>query len=457
MRKIERRATLCLLLASVLALGLVLFSVLFVKDGGRWASFASNRHLYNSKGQLAVGQVLDRDGDLLSWVDDSGERAYYSNATVRKATLHVVGDREGKIGSGALVAFADRLSGYNLITGAYTPLKDGNDLYLTIDAHLNYVAYNAMNGHKGTVGIYNYKTGEILCLLSTPTFDPLDPPDIQDGDSRYEGAYINRLLSGTFVPGSVFKLVTLTAAIEQLPDLYDRTFICTGSTLVGGESVTCPTAHGEMDINQALANSCNGVFAQLAVELGPQVMTSYTEKAGLTQSYQVSGLKTAAGSFQFSDCTENQLGWAGVGQYNDLINPCALMVYMGAIAEEGQAACPQLVLKTVNSLGLPASFYFTHKTDPLISPTTARALGDMMARNVSTAYGADRFPNMDICAKSGTAQVGGDKAPTSWFTGFLRNSDSPYAFVVVMEEGGSGAQMAGGVAAKVLDALVNGS
>lgn len=87
-------------------------------------------------------------------------------------------------------------------------------------------------------------------------------------------------------------------------------FTCTGSTLVGGEAVTCPSAHGEMDIYSAYSNSCNGVFAQLAAELGSNVMTSYTRKAGLTDTYKVSGLKTTSGRFQFSHCTENQLGWA---------------------------------------------------------------------------------------------------------------------------------------------------
>ena len=159
MRKIERRAAVCLLLSAALVLGTCIFSFLFFKDGGRWVSFAANRHLYNSSGELSVGQVLDRDGDLLSWVDASGRRVYYANTIVRKATLHTVGDTQGKIGSGALVAFADKLSGYNLITGAYTPLGEGNDLYLTIDAHLNYVAYQALNGRKGAVAVtYEWHT-----------------------------------------------------------------------------------------------------------------------------------------------------------------------------------------------------------------------------------------------------------------------------------------------------------
>ena len=456
MRKIERRAMLCLLLAAALSLGLVVFAFRFFLYGGKWVSFAANRHLYNSQGQLSVGRVLDRDGDLLSWVDENGHRAYYDNATVRKATLHVVGDAQGRIGSGALVAVADKLSGYHLLTGAYSPMGAGNDLYLTVDARLNYEAYTAMNGKKGAVAVYNYRTGEVLCLFSSPTFDPEAPPDIQEGDTTYDGVYLNRALSSTFVPGSVFKTGTLAAAIENIPDLFSRTFPCTGSCQVGDDVVTCPSAHGEMDIYGAFSKSCNGVFAQLAVELGPEVMAAYTEKAGLTHRYSVNGLTTAAGSFQFSGASDNQLGWAGVGQFNDLVNPMSLMIYMGAIAEGGKAAVPQLVLKTVTPLGFPSSFYFSHRTGKLIEADTAATLADMMARNVTETYGAGRFPNMDICAKSGTAEVGGGKAPNSWFTGFLRNEDAPYAFAVLVEEGGSGAQTAGSIAAAVLDILVNG-
>ena len=339
MKKIEKRALLCLLLAAALLLGSGLFVFRFVKNGGRWVSFAANRHLYNRQGQLSVGRVLDRDGDVLSWTEEDGARRWYDNSTVRKATLHAVGDAQGNIGTGALVAFADQLSGYNLLTGAYSPLGAGNDLYLTLDARYNYIAYEALAGRKGAVGVYNYETGEVLCMVSTPAFDPLYPPSAEEmeGNDAYDGVYLNRFLSGTFPPGSVYKTVVLSAAIERMPDLFDRTWTCTGSTQVGDGAITCPRAHGEQDISSALANSCNGVFALLADELGEDVLEEYTVRAGLTSSYRVSGLNTAAGSFDFDGLTANELGWAGVGQYNDLANPCALMVYMGAIANGGRA------------------------------------------------------------------------------------------------------------------------
>ena len=96
------------------------------------------------------------------------------------------------------------------------------------------------------------------------------------------------------------------------------------------------------------------------------------------------------------------------------------------------------------------------KTDTLISADTAERLSELMAANVEKTYGTARFPNMDLCAKSGTAEVGSDQKPHAWFTGFLRGERTPYAFVVLVENGGGGSSVAGSVAAKVLDIMVNG-
>ena len=293
-------------------------------------------------------------------------------------------------------------------------------------------------------------------MVSAPSYDPLHvPADIETND-RYEGAYLNRFLSSTFTPGSVYKTVTLAAALEEIPDIQDRTWTCQGSVQIGDETIICSGTHGEQHIGDAFANSCNVAFAQIAVELGADTLRKYTEKAGLTDSYSVDGLPTAKGSFSWEKITDGSLGWAGVGQYKDQVNPCALMVYMGAIANGGKAAQPYLIQKTVNSLGLPSLPHLTRETGTLVSGKTADILADMMADNVEKTYGIKRFPNMELCAKSGTAEVGEGQTPHAWFAGFLRNEDAPYAFVVLVENGGGGSSVAGTVAGRVLDIIVNG-
>ena len=453
MKKLEKRAIFCLVLAGLLLLSGLVFTVRFIKDGSTWASFPSNRHLYRD-GVLTAGDIVDRNGILLS-ATENGKRIYNQNRTIRMATLHAVGDPSGQIGTGAQTAFAGKLAGYNVITGAY-PIGGSRDLYLTIDANVCSAAYQALNGRKGTVGVYNYKTGDILCMVSTPAFDPAAAASFDASDPAMEGAYLNRFLSSTFIPGSVFKLVTTAAAIDTVGDLDTRTFHCAGRLDLPGVSITCQRAHGDLSIAHALAVSCNCTFGQLAMELGADTMEQYVEKTGLTKSLSVSGIRTAAGTFSFSDADRSDLAWGGIGQGRDMVNPCSMMVYMGAIANGGAASLPQIVSRFVpaQKFSLPVPVIKPGSTGQLLSVKTADQLRQMMRNNVVSNYGAGNFPGLDLCAKSGTAEVGGGNQPHAWFTGFLQDEAHPYAFIVLVENGGSGASVAGRVANQVLQAAV---
>ena len=449
MKQVKRRTWFCLLFTLILLLGLGIFLGRYLTHGADWASFSANKHLYDKSGHLASGAILDRNGNLLY---DAGTNTYSDDSTVRKATLHAVGDKQGNIATGAVSAFRDHLGGFNPIFGT---TLGGHDLYLTIDESLNSTAYSAMNGRKGTVGVYNYKTGEVLCMVSLPAFDPANPPQNIDGDSRYDGVYLNRFLSGVYPPGSTFKVVTAAAALEQLPDLKTRSFHCDGKTTVGGQTITCPKKHGDMTFADALARSCNGVFAALAAELGSDTMEKYAREAGLLDSQSVSGLTTAKGSYTKTEDTGN-LGWSGVGQFEDMVNPCAMMTYMGTIANRGTRVTPRLLHKETTAAGLPTSLPHTEKDRGVMKEATCEELATMLRSNVTETYGQKQFGDLPVCAKSGTAEVGGGKRPHAWFTGFVDDEDLPLAFVVVVENGGSGAAAAGGVAAKVLAAAAVG-
>ena len=433
MKKLEKRAVLCLTLAAVLVIGLGLFVFRLEANGSKWASFYANKHIYTD-GQLAVGAVYDRDGTLLLNNSEDGAR-YNEDADVRKATLHVVGDKGYNIVTAANNAFRSKMVGYNFVTGT-NPILTGasRNVKLTIDADANVEAYKALGSKNGFVGVYNWKTGEIVCLVSKPT---LDPASSVNSASVQSGTYINKVFSATFTPGSTFKLVTTAAAIENKDDLDAWTFKCTGSHVIDGEKITCPKVHGTMDIYGALSNSCNCAYAALAVELGGDIMSEYTEKLGLTSSYDVNGIKTAAGSFNFDTYNIN-IGWAGIGQFEDQVNPLSMMVYMGALAGGGKASEPCLIKGSRTG------------TVSLLNDETAVRIKDMMRNNVKSNYGDSNYPGLELHAKSGTAEVGKGKAPHSWFCGF----SGEYAFAVCVENGGYGAQVAGPVANKVLQQIV---
>lgn len=446
MKKIEKRAIMCLLLAFVLLTGVGIFSYRYVAHGDDWASYEGNRDVYN-EGDLSKGKLYDTNGTLLMQNTPDG-MIFNDDASVRTALMHITGDKDNNISTGANRAFTDELIGYNLINGVYSLNNAGKDVSLTLDANICATAYEALAGRSGTVGVYNYKTGEILCMVSSPTYDPVDPPSEPE-----DGVYINRFTSATFVPGSIFKLVTAAAAIENLDDAYTWEINCTGSVSYGGEyAVTDVSAHGTVDLEKALEVSCNCYFGQLAEKLGPDLLEKYTEKAGLMTSYDIDGIKTTEGTFDFPDSGMN-LAWTGIGQWEDMINPCSMMVYMGAIANGGEATHPNIV-KPTTFMGKQID-KITTKTTNMIDSTTAASLTEMMANNVVSHYGSENFPGLSLCAKSGTAEVGDYKEPHAWFAGFLNDDSNPYAFIVLVENSGYGADVAGTVANTVLQAVVN--
>ena len=153
MEKITRRTVACLFISLLLTLGVGLFVFRFFTQGGDWVSFAANDHLYED-GVLRSGTVTDRQGNLLAQAGYGGW-TFSDDYAVRVSTLHAVGDAEGRIGTGAVTAFADKLSGYNLITGSRTLFGGERRLYMTIDSELCARAYQSMAGLKGCVGLYN--------------------------------------------------------------------------------------------------------------------------------------------------------------------------------------------------------------------------------------------------------------------------------------------------------------
>ncbi len=435
MKKIKRRAYSALLLALLVISGMGVYIFRFVTEGGQWATFRANQTIYTD-GVLKSGSVYDRSGTVLAAYKD-GKRIYADDPIVRTSCLHTVGDFSGNIGTGAVTVFSDRLVGYDMISGLTDP--NGGELRLTIDSRLNAAAYSALNGRRGAVIVYDYTNGDILCMTSSPSYDPANVPDLSG--SAYDGVYLNRAISSTYTPGSVFKIVTLAAAIEHISDLYTRSFWCPGSVTVAGVQINCSGTHGTQTIEQAFANSCNCAFAELSLELGADTIESYAKKLGLLDQLEFDGISTAAGRYDKDAAGSPGLAWSGIGQYNDLVSPYAMMRIAGAVAGGGSAAQPHILLDSSGG------------TISLLKADTAEKLHDFMSYNVVNGYGTWNFPNLPICAKSGTAEVG-DGTSHAWFVGFLDDAEHPYAFAVVIENGGGGLSQAGSVANIVLQEAV---
>lgn len=451
MNKIAHRTYFALLLAIALIVGLVTFTVRYALHAEQWVGFTGSPHLYTD-GQLDADlTLLDRSGEMVYSSDDGG--TYADGPLGRSSMLHLLGDREGWIASTLLNEYRGALVGYNRLSGTYGMDASEGVGRLTVSLEAQRTALDYLDGRAGAVGVYNYRTGEILCAVSSPTYDPDNVPNDVENDPAYDGVYVNRLLHGSYTPGSIFKLVTATAAIEQMPGWDSRMWTCEGELDIGNDTVICNGVHGDLTLPQALAHSCNVAFAQIAIELGPETLSKYAEQLGITSSDSLSfdGFSVYDGNYDVSDADAFEFAWSGIGQYNDQINPLQFMTLMGAIGARGQAAQPYLMGEITND-GHTQYQPSTQLLEPSIKGQTAELLAGMMRDNVTTMYGAITL-DLPVCAKSGTAETGGGSADAT-FAGFIDDADYPLAFIVIVEDGGSGSQTAAPIANAVLAACV---
>ena len=447
MNKIANRAWAGMVLAFALFLGMFVIVIRYFRESENWYLHHSNSAVYTN-GRLNSGVIIDRAGNLL--LDASDGRVYPEDGTLRRSTIHLLGDVQGNIPDYMMDYYSNELTAYDLFNGAQS--GRGVSMELTVNGQVQKIAYQALAGKAGTVGVYNYKTGEILCMVSTPGFDPTTPEEVDDSEA-YAGAYVNRFLHGSYIPGSVFKVITAAAAIGEIPDLESRVFHCSGQWIVDGVVVTCSGVHNDIRFDTAFTKSCNVVFAQLAVELGEETLKKYAEDAGLTKSVEFDGFKTAKGSVDLDRVSTGALAWAGVGQHNNQINPCQYMTYMGAIANGGTSAKPYVVSRIC--CGQEETYRVaTTMNQPMLEQGVADQLVQTMHNAVVNNYGEYHFAGLYGGAKSGTAERGGDLRPNALFAGFIQDANYPLAFVVVVEGGGSGSQTCIPIVSQVLNACV---
>lgn len=451
MNKVAARAAALLIFVLILTGGLVFFLGEYIAGAEDWVMFAGSPHVYSGN-KLGTGILTDREGELLTDLRDG--RTYSEDALLRESMLHWTGDRQGNIHAPFMQTYAAQLLGFDPVNGLYSYGDSCGTVQLTLSAKAQKEALEAMGNKKGTVAVYNYKTGEILCAVTTPTYDPEHVPDI-DGDTagKYTGVYMNRFVQSRYIPGSIFKIVTLAAALEATPGIEELEFTCSGTYEIGGGDITCTGKHGKQTLKEAFRNSCNCAFAQVAEHVGREKLARYVGLMGVTNPLSFDGVTTSEGNFEVADATPEQVAWSAIGQHKDQINPCAYLAFLGAVAGEGTGAMPYIVSQV--TAGERTTYEVdVQKSDRVMTVETARVLREYMRNNVVDKYGAENFPDVEVCAKTGTAEVGGGKAPTATFAGFVADKDYPLAFIVVVEEGGYGRDACIPVASRVLKACM---
>nr|WP_231713785.1 penicillin-binding protein 2 [Arthrobacter sp. zg-Y916] len=364
--------------------------------------------------------------------------------------------------------FYDRL--VQLFSGAQA---EGASVELTIDPQLQRLAYDLIpEGQKGSIVMMDPKTGDILAMVSKPSYDTnlLAGHDTEIANANMEqlltvpglSPYLNPATQSLLAPGSTFKLVDAAAALETGKFNADSVIPNPAALPLPGTNISLPNftngacaSRSEADIQFALEQSCNTVFAQIAWDVGQDALAQQAEKFGFGESFSIPTQVTAS---QFPE-TEDQaeLALSSIGQGSVTATPLQVAMISAAIANNGVQMTPNLI-KTVRAPDLSV----LDEPEPTvlnesISPGTAAQLTDWMVSVVENGTAsAARIPGVKVAGKTGTAEVQ-DRGDNAWFTGFAPADDPEVVISIVMENVDltTGSQLTTPSAQKLLEAVLN--
>jgi penicillin-binding protein 2 len=362
--------------------------------------------------------------------------------------------------------------GLEVMEAERQPPEDGPSLTLTIDAGLQSAMEKAFAGRAGSAVALDPRTGEILAMASTPAYDPnlfttgIDASLWARLANDPLTPLMNRVIQGAYSPGSTFKLIASTAALEEGVITPATTFYCPGFLNVYNTTFHCtPRGHGMMDLRHALANSCNVYFYQVGIRLEIGRLAKWATLMGLGAPTGVDLPHEGSGLMPSPEWKMRLFDtpWypgetvsVAIGQGQVSATPLQMARVAALIANGGRLVRPHLVKGGgVDPAGLAPR--------PLgIHPETVAAVKEGMRAVVAEGTGwRARLQTVEVCGKTGSAQVvsksrlekspdAHDLLPHGWFLAFAPANDPTIALAVLVEHGRSGGESAAPVARQIL-------
>jgi peptidoglycan glycosyltransferase len=441
----------------------------------RVAQFTIKRGEIASRGVKLAASKPEKVGGRTLWFREYPQRGL---------AAHVVGySTQSRFRTGLERSLNDYLTGQNanLSTVLDTTLDrlkgatiKGNDLRLTLNARGQRTALNSLGRRCGAVVALEPQTGKVLVMASSPTYDPnlveeqFDRVTNVRADCRRPDALLNRATAGLYAPGSTFKVVTASAAIDSGRYRDDSTFVDPGYCEVYGKRVNnydTTRPFGRLNLHEALVNSVNSVFCNIGKDLGAKKLVEYAKRFGFYElppletpanERQASGLYKGTKLFDPKEDSEVDPGRFAFGQERLLVTPLQMAMVAGTIANEGKLMEPYVVDRIVAPDGSIVVRGRPNELDQVVKPETARVVGGMMKDAVERGTGtAARIPGVTVGGKTGTAETGIAGLNTTWFIAFAGREKPEVAIAVVVEQQNStGGQVAAPVAHDVLVALL---
>lgn len=447
---------------SLLVLYMTYFQIVKADD---LANNENNKRLVVDDSKVARGNIYDRDRNpIVQTEKDQNGNNYrifnyaniYGNITGYNSKLYGTAGLE-KSYTKELLNIKDNKS-ISQIRAMLEADEKGNDMVLTTNTSLQRLAHNLLDGRKGSVVMLNPKTGEVYVIASSPSYDPNNiEENWKDLTTSEDAALLNRATQGMYTPGSVFKIITSVAVLEN-PDLVDE-YVEDNTGTITFNNYTISNNNGSVfgstDLRSALMNSSNVYFASQAVKIGDKILSDVSNRFMIGKSIPFDvPLATSIDGYTKTGSNAD-IATTAFGQGETLVTPLNMAMSIGAIANGGKMMRPYIVDSLVDIDGNT----FKKAEPELLSTVTSEENADILKeylRDTANGYSTLNVNNMSVMGKSGTAEIKNKTSTHAWFVAAAPVEDPQFAVAVILEDSNSyGYETAAPIAAELLNAAVN--
>lgn len=464
-----KRLTGTMIVFSLLFAALVAnLTMIMVIQAEYYQNMSINNHTIAKEAAIERGTISTYDNVVLAQSVLQKDGTYQREYPAGKLASHVVGYASDTYGtSGIEAAYNDTLTGtsdyaswidvLNSYTGNGTA---GNDVKLTLNSTIQKAAQESLKGYSGACVVMDPQTGAVLALASSPTYNANDVEKLLSNKDESSALY-NRATQALYSPGSTFKIVSLTTALENNIAKEDTVFSAPASMDIGNAPVTNfgKASYGKITLARATELSANTVYGQLGTEIGSDLLVASAEKFGFNQELAFDLPLTTSLMPNPEEMTEWETAWAAagepVGEHESPAGPQATILELAltgcAIANDGVIMQPYLVDSIYNSDGANSFIATPSAMLTACSSETAQRVKTVLEGVVDHGTGtAAGISGVEIAGKTGTAETG-KKKDDRLFVGMGPSEDCSVVVAIILEEAGS--DLPGGAAGRAQNVL----
>ena len=445
-----------------------------VFKAAEYQDMPSNNHTITKARYIKRGSIITADGLTLAESIQQEDGTYVRSYPNGNLAAHAVGYYSQQYGSSGVESSQDKTltgskdysSWQNALNSLAGITEPGNSVQLTIDSRIQQAAEQALAGRKGAIVVLDPRTGAVLAWASAPAYDNTDIAATMEAANASGGAdtsMFDRATQALYSPGSTFKTVTLSSALENGVAALSSTYSSPGRMEIGGADVVSVNeqGHGTITLDRAFAVSSNTVFGQVAEQLGADRLVATAQAFGYGQNLGIDFSTAASIMPDPADMSTWELAWAGAGQpvgQGHTPGPQTTVmqnaVIAAAIANNGIAMNPYVVGQILAPDGTVVKTTRERSLGQAVSSGTAEQVKEAMLDVVQNGSGsAAGIAGVKVAGKTGTAETN-SATPNSTFIGFAPYDTPTLAVSLVLEETTENEATAAAVAGQVLRAAL---